>query len=383
MTSRVVPPVVVFYPSSQRSVSLETVILGLHRRGVNIELLTTCESGPLHALLESQGIPTHAHPLKKRSALVYYARQVLHLVRFTRTRHIGVVFSHLQHANLIASLAQYLIKTRVVLFRHHFHFVFPGDGIQIETSRMERIFDDLINRLGHLIVVPSRGVYDAVLRSEHVDARRLAIVPYAYDFEQYGRPNTETVRAIRSQFPARLTLLMCGRLIPLKRQALGVAVMRELVAHGLDVRMFVLGDGPDRPRLEALVRSYSLEGRVVMLGFRANPLTYMAACDLLIHPSLTEASSNTVKEMSLVGRTTVACQGVGDFDEYLRHGENAFLVPRGTDGKEITEIIRSVYSDEGRLRTMGEAMRTTVLERFSVTPELIDRYVALASGSLA
>ena len=84
--ARDVTRILVFYPSNKRSVQLETTILAMRGPGAEVELLTTCERGSLHAALAAEGVKTHAHPLPKRIAAVYYLRQVWHLVRFSRRR---------------------------------------------------------------------------------------------------------------------------------------------------------------------------------------------------------------------------------------------------------------------------------------------------------
>jgi glycosyltransferase involved in cell wall biosynthesis len=379
--SLAVTRILVFYPSNKRTVQLETTILAIHRRGIQIELLTTCEPGALHEFLSSQGVSVHGHPVSKRWSLGYYARQVAYLARFCHERGITTVFSNLQHANFIAVFAQYLCSARFVIFRHHFNFALPGEDIPLKPNRMERLFDTVINRLARQIVVPSSGVYEGMRAVEHADMSRVTILPYMYEFDRYGKPNPQAVESIRSRYPARLTLLMSSRLIPFKRHGLVFPIIRDLVAEGLDLRMFVLDDGPERERLEAFVRANQLKDRIIMLGFRRDFLDYMAASDLLVHPSLTDASSSVVKEIALLGKTVIACRGVGDFDDYLENGRNAFLVPRSTDGSEIAEILRDVYSEPTRLDRLGKSLRATVLERFSLKPESVDRYLELAECS--
>jgi glycosyltransferase involved in cell wall biosynthesis len=377
----VVAKILVYFPSNQRTIQLETTILALHRDGLEVELLTTCDRGPLHAFLERKGVRAFAHPLSPRPSWVYYSQQIGYLVRFCRARGTTTVLANLQPVNLIAVLAQYLIPARVVVFRHHFKFVFPGDGIGLERNRMEQTFDKVINRLAATIVVPSWGVYNGMRETENADMDRVVVLPYIYDFNEYPRPDPRAVGAIRARYPARLTLLVCGRLIPFKRPALVLTVVRELIEEGLDLRLFVLGEGTERERLENFVRLHALEDRIIMLGFRPDVMNYMAASDLLIHPSLTEASSSTVKEMALAGGTVIACEGVGDFDEYLRNGHNAFLVPRTTDGAEIAQIIRGAYCSPDDLKPLAAALRAAVLDRFGVTPAAVDRYVAIVEGA--
>jgi glycosyltransferase involved in cell wall biosynthesis len=370
--------ILVFYTLNNRAIALETEILEIHRRGFEIELLTTSERGPLHELLESEGVRTHAHPLSSRWSLVYYARQIWYLAGFCRKHQITTVFSNLQRANFVAVFAQFLCGTRFVIFRHHFDFVFPGDDIHLKRSRKERVFDMAINRLARRIVVPSRGVYDGMQALEAVEMSKVVLLPYIYDFAQYKKPDGAVVSSIRSRSPARLTLLMSSRLVPSKRHALVFPLIRDLVQEGLDLRLLALGEGPERATLEEFIRMHGLDERIVMLGYRTNPIDYMAASDLLIHPSISEASTNVVKEMALLGKTAIVCRGVGDFDDYLEHGRNAFLVPRSTDGSDIAAILREVHATPEELENLGQALRTTVLERFRTKPEAVDRYLALA-----
>jgi glycosyltransferase involved in cell wall biosynthesis len=370
--------ILVFYPLNRRTIALETMILAIQGRGVEIELLTTCEPGPLHEFLWSQGVPTHAHPISKRWSSVYYGRQIRYLARFCRSRGFTTVFSNLQHANFVAVFAQYFSSARFVIFRHHFDFALPGDDIPLKPGRMEKAFDKVINRLARKIVVPSSGVYEGMRTVEQADMSRVVIVPYMYEFDRYGKPDPEAVSSIRSRYPARLTLLMSARLVPFKRHALVFPVIRDLVDEGLDLRMFVLDEGPEREKLEAFVQAHGLEERIIMLGFRTDFLDYMKASDLLVHPSLTDASSSVVKEMALLGKTVIACEGVGDFDDYLEDGRNAFIVPRTTDRSEIAAILRDVYFEPARLEGLGNSLRAAVLERFGLKPESVDRYLELA-----
>jgi glycosyltransferase involved in cell wall biosynthesis len=207
---------------------------------------------------------------------------------------------------------------------------------------------------------------------------RVVLLPYFYDFGQYDQPDPGAVAAIRERYPAHLLVLMSSRLVPFKRPALAFAVVRDLVAEGLDIRMLVLDDGPERSSLERFVDEHGLGERIELLGFRTDVVNYMAASDILVHPSLTEASSSAVKEMALVGKTAIVCEGVGDFDDFIEPGRNGFLVPRSTDGSEIAQSLREIYDEPARAEAMGARLREAVLGRFSPSREIVDRYVELA-----
>jgi glycosyltransferase involved in cell wall biosynthesis len=370
-----------YYPSNKRSVPMETLITSIRDRGRAVELLTTCERGALHERLDARGIPVHAHSVRTHPRISYYTRQGTHLIRFCRSRGITAVFSHLQHANIIAVFAQYFVPARVVIFRHHFHFVSSDAEVTVEGNRTERVFDRIISRLAETIVVPSEGVYAGMSRGEGGDMSRVLVIPYVYDFSEYGSPNPQAVGEIKARYPARLRVLMSSRMVPQKRHALVFQAVRGLIGEGFDIQLLVLDDGPERTHLEEFVRTHALADRIHLLGYRDNVLDFMGACDLLVHPSLTDASSSVVKEMALVERPAVVCEGVGDFGEYIVHGENGYLVPRADAEIAIAQCLRAAYRDPNHLGILGRRLRRSVRTRFEVRAERIDRYLELAEST--
>src|ERR1700749_2583003 len=144
--------IVFFYPSNGRSVALETLLIELRKRNYEILILTTCKKGDFHTYLESIGFNTYTNEVKAKG-LVYYFRQIIFLISFCKKHQINFVFSNLQHVNFIAVLAQYFIKSKVLIFRHHFRFIESTDE-QISINKNELFFDKIINKLAFKIIVP-------------------------------------------------------------------------------------------------------------------------------------------------------------------------------------------------------------------------------------
>jgi glycosyltransferase involved in cell wall biosynthesis len=103
----------------------------------------------------------------------------------------------------------------------------------------------------------------------------------------------------------------------------------------------------------------------------------MAAADLLIHPSLTEASSNVVKEMGLLKKPVAVCEHVGDFDDYIKDMENGYILQTLSLKDSIERVIRDAYSRKEALRGMGEKLNQSVLNLFSDNPENRSRFLKL------
>lgn len=367
-----------YYPSNKKSVVIETILRGYVENNHDVYFLTTCERGVLHENLEKFGVKTFAHPISKKNAIWYYLSQLFFLISFCRKNKIDVVLSNLQHVNFIAVFAQYFIKAKVFIFRHHFKFVQGFKGT-VELNKTEAFFDKVINLLAKEIIVPSSGVYNGMKEYEKVNMNKVKILPYFYDFSLYGKPNVENVEKIKQRYPAHLRLIMCARLIPLKRHIEVFPMIKKLKEEGLDIKMFVLDEGPEKENLEKYIKDNHLEETIIMLGFRRDFLDYMAASDVLIHPSLTEASNSVVKEMGLMEKAVIVCEKVGDFDDYIVHNENGILIPRDFTQEQLLQIIRDFYQNKEKIALLGKNLRSTVMTKFGYTSENLKVYNLLLS----
>ena len=122
------------------------------------------------------------------------------------------------------------------------------------------------------------------------------------------RPPADREAARRALGFMRPTLLAVGNLVPLKRHTLIV----EALSHLPGVDLAIAGDGPERPRIEALARRLGLADRVRLLGRvpRESLPDIYGAADILIHPSLREGWPNVLLESMACGTPVLAA----DFD---------------------------------------------------------------------
>jgi len=368
-----------YYPSNKRSIQIETELAELINRNVKFTFLSTCETGELHIKLNELGIETYTNNIKKKNSFVYYLKQIFFLIRFCNHHKIDIVWSNLQHANFIAVFAQYFIKSKVICFRHHFKFIKGFSKQTIQINKTEKLFDRAINSLAKKIIVPSAGVYNGMKDTENINIKKVQVLPYIYDFNRYIKPPILEINEIKLKHPAHLNLLMCARLIPFKRHNIVFPIIKKLVNEGLDIKMFVLDTGPELENLTNYINENNLKENIVMLGFRTNFMAYMAASDILVHPSLTEASNNVVKELGLMQKTVIVCSGVGDFDDYIIHGDNGFLVSSEAPEIEIERIIRKLYQDKSILESLGENLNNIILEKYNLSKAVIEQYIELTN----
>ena len=103
----------------------------------------------------------------------------------------------------------------------------------------------------------------------------------------------------------------CGRLNPEKGFDRLVEVSARLHAEGVAHTLVIVGDGQQRPALERYIAGRGLEGKIRLLGYRSNPLPYIAGADLIVCPSRVEGFGLSVAEAMTLGRPVIStpCEG--------------------------------------------------------------------------
>jgi glycosyltransferase involved in cell wall biosynthesis len=141
----------------------------------------------------------------------------------------------------------------------------------------------LLDRLG----APARARVQriAVVRAASIDMPDIAGVRAA-------------AAALRLDLGGRRAAVSVGRLVPGKRVDLAIEhLARSRAADAL----IVVGDGPERPRLERLARSLRLDARFVGVVTRERALAWIAAADFLVHASEAEGLSTVLREAAALG----------------------------------------------------------------------------------
>ncbi len=227
-----------------------------------------------------------------------------------------------------------------------------GDAAEAVLLRGDLLPWSWQRKLAHLIV---RWIIRVVQRNVAVPgycARTLA--------HQYGdkRPVTvvaaepwiksEHIRVHDRRAPREpATVLFVGRLMDLKRPAHLVRPVADLIREGRDIRLVLVGDGPERSRLEALVLEEGLSGRVAFTGWLGLLSDRMLAeydrADIFCLPSYAEGLPLVVLEAMARGVAVVAT-AVNGTPEVVRHGESGLLVPRD-DVPALTQALRSLLTD--------------------------------------
>ncbi|KAJ0401341.1 hypothetical protein P43SY_007910 [Pythium insidiosum] len=168
----------------------------------------------------------------------------------------------------------------------------------------------------------------------------------------------------RSASTAPFTVGYIGRLATEKSPALVLDAFRRLQRHCVDCRLRVVGDGPLRGHLEALVRDWRV-AHVEFLGgiyVESELAAVTRALHVVVSPAFVETLGIAALEAMSSGVPVVGFSsgGVGDF---LEHGVNGLSVAAPT-AQALADALLVLYRDEALRQRLGRQARATVLRRF-------------------
>lgn len=166
----------------------------------------------------------------------------------------------------------------------------------------------------------------------------------------------------------RPVVLGVGRLARQKNFSLLVRAFAE-VRRDIDAKLLILGEGPERPRLERLVEALGLENDVAFPGYVANPYAYMARASVFVLSSSWEGFANVIAEALAMGAPVVSTDCPSGPSEVLDGGRYGVLVPVD-DAAAMADGIRRVLAGEPR------AESDDWLRRFT-TGDVVGRFLEL------
>ncbi len=140
--------------------------------------------------------------------------------------------------------------------------------------------------------------------------------------------------------PDKKVILIVGRLSREKDHLTLLEAVRDLPVH-----LLIVGEGPERGRIEERIRATSREGSVTLTGQVPSAEPYYGIADIAVLSSLSEGSPNALLEAMAAGVPVVATS-VGGIPEMVTNEESALLVRPG-DREAMTAAIGRLLNEEG------------------------------------
>jgi glycosyltransferase involved in cell wall biosynthesis len=236
-----------------------------------------------------------------------------------------------------------------------------------------------------------RGAFDVVLANSAMVAGSLAANGVGPVEVAHGGVRFDPPRAPLGDPPVAA---FAGRLVRKKGADVLLRAFARVRRELPEARLVVVGDGPERPGLERLVRDLGLGGAVTMCGrlSRDEAADRLDGAWVQVVPSRYQEPFGVVILEAMARGTAVVASRTGGIPEIVRDGETGLLVPP-EDEDALAGALLAVLGDRALAERLGRAGRRVAAAHFSpdayVAPflaafdRLVDRHAAAAAGASA
>jgi glycosyltransferase involved in cell wall biosynthesis len=334
----------------------------------DVELLCGPQTGSEGSLIEearAQGVAVKILPdlLRQVSPL----HDIKALIALKRAMHQGgftIVHTHSSKAGILGRLAARMAGVPVIVHTVHgwsFHDYMPGITrfIYIRLERWMARFTDAI------IVVAEKDIEKGLQASigvrEQYHLVRSAIPVEAFDPDEVDRDKIRNELNLTPEAPVIGTI---GRLTPQKNPLEWVRVAGRIAKARPEARFVIVGNGPLRRQVEAMIDQEGLRGRVVLTGIRRDTPQILRAMDVFMLASLWEGLPRTIPEAQAMGLPVVANRADGT-GEAIQDGVSGYLCTPGDVDGMAGYVINLIDNPELRTK-MGECGRRRALAEFDL-----------------
>ena len=271
--------------------------------------------------------------LGMRKNPVGFVQAYAKLVKILRSYGPDVVHSHMVHANLLARLVRMSCPMPKLICTAHSKN--EGGRIRMLAYRMTDFLADLSTNVSFEAV-------EAFEKKGAVPPGLMLAISNGIDTQRFQRSDSarDLIRAREGVCDDEKVVLAVGRLTEAKDYPNLFQAFKELANTDQRTRLWIIGDGELRERLEYIVNSHHWGKRVRFLGFQNEISHWMNAADVFVLSSAWEGFGLVVAEAMACEKVTVATDA-GGVKEVI--GDCGYLVPV-RDSKALSEALMQALS---------------------------------------
>jgi glycosyltransferase involved in cell wall biosynthesis len=246
-----------------------------------------------------------------------------------------------------------------VLFTEHGRF-YPD-----LPNRKRMVFNRLFLRPVDRVVAVGQSVKRALINNEGISPSRIDVIYNGVRLNDFSS-DTATRADVRAELglsPADRVAIVVARLDYLKDHSTALRTSERVRGQLPNFRLLLVGEGPERPKIEAEIAQRNLGDCVRLLGLRTDVRRLLSASDAFLLTSISEGIPVTLIE-AMGAELPVVSTSVGGVAEVVVPGETGILAPSGDDAALAAGLIQ-VLSNVSLAQKYGSTGRERAIERFT------------------
>jgi glycosyltransferase involved in cell wall biosynthesis len=310
-------------------------------------------TGPLRDAAAAAGVRFEPLAHVRRPVGARDLAGLVELVRLLRRHRPDILHASSSKAGVLGRLAGAVAGVPIRIFTVHGWAFAAYSGA---TGRLYRVADRLVRPLTTVTVCVSERERDLGLAARTCESDRTVVIPNAVDVA--GAPRREPAGRERP------LIVAVGRLKAPKDFLTLVRALGRLEPGSFDA--VIVGEGPDRPQLEAEIGRLGLADHVTLVGERRDVPELLAGADIFALASSSEGMPVSVLE-AMAAELPVVASRVGGLAEQVVDGETGVLVEPG-DPEHFAVALAGVIADGELRRRLGAAGRARAEQAFDLEP---------------
>ncbi len=327
---------------------------------VTVELAITRESGQQNmAVFNNSGHPCHEIPLRNPFDL----SAIRQLARLLRERGIDILHTHGYKSDIIGLLAAKWAGVKVVATPHGF-----GEAKHAKL-KLYKWLGGYALRFAN-VVAPLSAQLQQEVEALGVRADTIHYIQNGVDLTEIDRRLAEcgnNVPATASS--SRIGYI--GQIIPRKKLQLLLSVFDQLWTTDPSLELVIVGDGPDRPAMEAIASALPSAAKIQFTGFRSDRLAILSELDVFVMTSSSEGIPRCMME-AMAMETPVAAFAIPGIDQLLIHEQTGMLAPYAQT-ELLAAHIQRLLDDKAFARSLASRGRQFIVRHFSAK-RMADQY---------
>jgi glycosyltransferase involved in cell wall biosynthesis len=327
---------------------------------------------------EELGVPVVQVPqLHRDLSPIYDPVSVKRLVEVIKEVRPHIVHTHTAKAGAVGRVAAMLAgdaRPPVVVHTFHGH-VLRGYFGPARTEFFRETERFLARHTTRLVAVGPE-VRDELVGLGVAPASKFSVIRLGIDLEQRVADvgDGSELRRLYGIPADRFVVGWIGRMTGIKRVPDVLATFRQLLDDGVDATLCLVGDGPERAKLERRAQKLGIARRTLFLGYQRDISPFLGLFDAFLLTSANEGTPVVAIEALAAGRPVVATR-VGGVPDVVRDGIDGFLTDVG-DIEALAHALARLAREPELRRAFGEAGRAHVIPRYRVS-RLVDDVDAL------
>ena len=295
-------------------------------------------------------------------------RTILRLARLIRSERPTILHTHTAKAGAVGRIAALLAgDARPPVIVHTFHGHVLRGYFNPALTAAFRLLEQLLARVATKLVAVSPEVRDDLVALGVAPAAKFAVVRLGIELDErvdYDEEGRKATRRLLGIPPDAFVVGWIGRMTAVKRTEDIARTLQALVERGVNGYLCLVGDGPDRTRLERRMHELGVAKRCLFVGYQENVARFYDAMDVLLLTSVNEGTPVSVIEALAAGRPVVATR-VGGVSDVVRDGVDGFLA-EVADVESLAARLAELAGDPELRTRMGNAGRAHVVDRYAV-----------------